>query len=70
MPGKVIKVLKQEGETVAEVGEGILVVEAMKMEHVVRAKTKGVVSSVFFKEGDLVSDADVLAVITPEEEGA
>ena len=57
MPGKVTRVLVKVGDEVQE-GQGLVVVEAMKMEHAIRSPRKGIVGSVLFKEGDLV-DAGV-----------
>jgi 3-methylcrotonyl-CoA carboxylase alpha subunit len=49
MPGKVIKVFVAAGETVTK-DQPLLIVEAMKMEHVIRAPLNGVLKDVFFKE--------------------
>jgi biotin carboxyl carrier protein len=53
MPGKILKVLVSEGDEVSA-GQGLLVMEAMKMEHTIKAAFEGVVTKVHFKEGDLV----------------
>ena len=53
MPGKILKILVTEGASV-EVGTPILVMEAMKMEHTIKASKKGVVEKILFKEGDQV----------------
>lgn len=53
MPGKILKVFVKEGDT-TEAGTPILVMEAMKMEHTIKASKKGVVEKIFFKEGDQV----------------
>ena len=50
MPGKIFKVLKNEGDSV-EAGEAILVLEAMKMEHTIKAQQDGVVKKIHFAEG-------------------
>lgn len=50
MPGKVVKVLKQEGDTVAK-GETVLILEAMKMENEIKSGADGVVKAVNVKEG-------------------
>jgi len=60
MPGKIFKVLKPEGAKVQK-GETILILEAMKMEHSMRADVDGVVKKIFFKEGELVQGGVVLA---------
>ena len=44
-------------------GDALVVVEAMKMEHVLRAGITGVVESVHVAENDLVGDRDVLVTL-------
>ncbi len=53
MPGLVVRVEVQEGQRV-EAGEGLVVVEAMKMENELRATRAGVVSRVHVKAGQTV----------------
>lgn len=62
MPGKVIKVLKKEGEDVKE-GEGVIVVEAMKMENELRSPKAGKVKDIRVKEGEAVEAGARLATI-------
>jgi biotin carboxyl carrier protein len=62
MPGKVVRVLVEPGATV-EVGAGIMVVEAMKMQNELKSPKKGVVSSITALAGATVNAGDVLAVI-------
>ena len=50
MPGKIFKVLKHEGEEV-KLGDPVLILEAMKMEHTIRAQQDGVVKKIHFPEG-------------------
>src|SRR5690606_31403197 len=50
MPGKVVKVLKQEGDTVAK-GETVLILEAMKMENEIKSGADGKIKAVNVKEG-------------------
>ena len=50
MPGKVIEVLVAKGQTVAE-GEPMLVLEAMKMENVLRAAGEGQVGAIHVSAG-------------------
>lgn len=54
MPGKILKILVKVGETVAP-GASILVMEAMKMEHTIKASKAGVIEAIHFKEGDQVA---------------
>jgi biotin carboxyl carrier protein len=62
MPGKVIRVLVQEGAQV-EAGQGIIVVEAMKMQNEMKAAHAGTVVQVRAKDGDTVGAGDVLMVL-------
>ncbi len=62
MPGKVVKVLVQPGDLV-EAGQGLIVVEAMKMENELRAAKAGRVASVAVTEGQSVDAGAVLAVV-------
>lgn len=50
MPGKIFKVLKREGEEV-KLGDPVLILEAMKMEHTIKAQQDGVVKKIHFEEG-------------------
>ncbi len=65
MPGTVLVTSVADGETVAE-GDPVLVVEAMKMEHVIRSTVAGTVT-LHAAVGDAVSRGQSLAVITPHE---
>ena len=62
MPGKVIRVLVDAGDEVAE-GQGIVVVEAMKMQNELKAPRAGRVTSVAVNAGDSVTAGAVLATI-------
>lgn len=53
MPGKILKILVQENHHV-EPKQNLVIVEAMKMEHNIRAPKQGVVKRINFKEGDLI----------------
>lgn len=53
MPGTVVKLLVEPGEAVAP-HQALVVMEAMKMEHVIEAPEAGVVRDVYFQEGDMV----------------
>jgi acetyl/propionyl-CoA carboxylase alpha subunit len=53
MPGSVLAVLVSQGQRVAA-GEPLLKLEAMKMEHTIRATVAGVVAEIFFAPGDAV----------------
>jgi biotin carboxyl carrier protein len=62
MPGRVRKALVQPGERV-EKGQVVLVLEAMKMEHEIRAPRAGVIVRLTHREEDLVEAGTELAVI-------
>ncbi len=53
MPGKIVKVLMREGESVAE-GQTLLVMEAMKMQNELKSPSAGVVSKLHVEEGATV----------------
>jgi len=60
MPGKVVRLLVNEGDSV-EAGQGLLVVEAMKMQNEIRSPKSGKVEKLLAKEGLAVNAGDVLA---------
>ena len=62
MPGRVISVLVAEGGPV-ERGQALMVIEAMKIEHTIRAPADGVVAHVSFVEGELVEGGVELLAI-------
>ncbi len=59
MPGKVLEVLVKEGDTVFE-GDGLIVLEAMKMENIIKSTKKGVLKHIQAVEGDSVEKNAVL----------
>jgi biotin carboxyl carrier protein len=60
MPGKVIGLLVKVGDDV-EAGQGLVVVEAMKMQNEIRSPKKGKVERLQAKEGQNVNAGEVLA---------
>jgi acetyl-CoA carboxylase biotin carboxylase subunit len=64
MPGKVVRVLVTAGQEVAAHAP-LVVLEAMKMEHTVRAAAAGTVRAIHVAVGDQVDGDRVLAVVTP-----
>jgi biotin carboxyl carrier protein len=62
MPGKVVRILVAAGDEVTA-GQGIVVVEAMKMQNEMKAPRDGKVTAVEVKENDSVNAGTVLAVI-------
>jgi acetyl-CoA/propionyl-CoA carboxylase biotin carboxyl carrier protein len=69
MPGTVTVVKVAVGDQVTA-GQGLLVVEAMKMEHLISAPHAGTVTELDVRPGATVAMDQVLAVVTPEEEDA
>lgn len=66
MPGLVVRVEVQEGQRV-EVGAGLVVVEAMKMENELRAVRPGMVSRVHVKAGETVDRGTPLVTLESVE---
>jgi biotin carboxyl carrier protein len=62
MPGKVVRILVETGAAVNK-GDGVLVVEAMKMQNELKSPKDGLVKDIRVGEGDTVSAGDVLAKI-------
>jgi len=62
MPGKVIRVLVKEGDAV-EAGQGLVVVEAMKMQNEMKASRPGKVVEVRVRDGDTVGSGDTLVML-------
>ncbi len=67
MAGKIVKVLVQVGQLV-EIDEGLVVIEAMKMENELRSPIYGVVTEIVVEEGDAVESDALLIVIEPRED--
>jgi propionyl-CoA carboxylase alpha chain len=67
MPGTVVRVEAPEGAEVTA-GTPIVVLEAMKMEHTVRAAGDGTVTTILVTEGQQVDSGAVLAVVHGEEQ--
>jgi biotin carboxyl carrier protein len=62
MPGKVVRVLVEQGARV-EAGQGLFVVEAMKMQNEIRSPKKGTVERLLVNEGQTVNAGEPLAVV-------
>jgi biotin carboxyl carrier protein len=63
MPGKVVRLLVAAGDEV-DVGQGLLVVEAMKMQNEIRSPKKGRVERLEVKEGQPVNAGEILCVVS------
>ena len=66
MPGKVVKVNLAAGAAVGE-GEGVVVLEAMKMENEIPSPIDGIIVEFAVSEGQTVEAGDVLFVVEPSE---
>jgi len=62
MPGKIVAVLVEAGATVTR-GQGLLVIEAMKMENEVTAPRDGTVQEIRVQPGQTVEAGELLAVV-------
>ena len=62
MPGKVVRILVASGAEVSE-GEGVIVVEAMKMQNEMKSPKAGLIKEIKVKEGSTVNAGDVLVII-------
>ena len=62
MPGRVVRVLARKGETV-EAHQGVVVIEAMKMQNELKSPKAGKVAELRVAPGDTVTAGEVLAVI-------
>jgi 3-methylcrotonyl-CoA carboxylase alpha subunit len=66
MPGKIIGISVAVGDVV-EAGAVLMLVEAMKMEHAIRAPKAGKIVAIAFAVGDLVDDGVDLLTLEAEE---
>jgi len=64
MQGTIVKVLVEVGQAV-EVGQGVVVLEAMKMENQINADVAGTIAEIKVAPGDTVGGGDVVVKITP-----
>jgi len=62
MPGKVVRILANAG-TAVEAGQGVVVIEAMKMQNELKSPKKGIVSKLNVKEGVAVEAGQSLAEV-------
>ena len=62
MPGKVVKLLVSVGEEV-QADQGVIVVEAMKMENELKSAIAGKVQEIFVKEGEVVESGAKLLLV-------
>jgi len=63
MPGKIVRVLVKTGDQV-RAGQGLLVVEAMKMQNEIRAPKSGTIDRLAVVEGQTVNAGEVVAIVS------
>jgi biotin carboxyl carrier protein len=62
MPGLIIEVSVKQGDTV-KAGQGLLIVEAMKMQNEMNAPRDGIVKKILVQKGQIVNSGDTLVII-------
>ena len=62
MVANVLTVVAREGQAVAE-GDTVVILESMKMEIPVLTETSGTLTRIAVKEGDVVQENDLIAVV-------
>lgn len=62
MPGKIVRVLAAEGEKLAA-GQGIAVIEAMKMQNEIKSPKEGTLKKILVQPGVNVNAGEVLAIV-------
>ena len=62
MPGRIVRLLVEKGDTVSA-HQGILVIEAMKMQNEIKSPKEGRVADLRVSPGDTVASGDTLAII-------
>lgn len=67
MNGAVVAVMVKTGDDV-KAGQTLVIMEAMKMEHAIKAPKAGVVSEIYFLEGDMVAEGAELIAVTVHDE--
>lgn len=67
MPATIVALLKQKGDHI-KAGDGLVVLEAMKMEHTVHAPQDGLLSDIFYDVGAQVPEGAELVAVHPLEE--
>jgi acetyl/propionyl-CoA carboxylase alpha subunit len=66
MPGRIVAVSVKDGDTVLR-GQSVIVLEAMKMEHVLTAPFDALVTLNSVNQGDQVTEGQVLARLIPDD---
>lgn len=66
MPGVVVAILKKKGDKI-KVNDSIIVIEAMKMEHTIKAKEAGIIADIYYKQGDKVVEGAQLFILEKDD---
>jgi acetyl/propionyl-CoA carboxylase alpha subunit len=66
MPGKVVKILVEVGETV-KTRQPLVIVESMKMENEIKSPADGTITAINFKDGDLVGTGQPIILLEPAQ---
>ncbi|WP_434154779.1 acetyl/propionyl/methylcrotonyl-CoA carboxylase subunit alpha [Pseudomonas sp. JZ134] len=66
MNGSIVRILVEPGQSV-EAGAPLVVLEAMKMEHTIRAQTPGMLKAILYHEGDMVSEGSTLVEMEADD---
>ncbi len=66
MNGSIVRILVEPGQRV-EAGAPLVVLEAMKMEHTIRAQTPGMIKAILYHEGDMVSEGSTLVEMEADD---
>ncbi|RTR38493.1 acetyl/propionyl/methylcrotonyl-CoA carboxylase subunit alpha [Shewanella canadensis] len=66
MNGTIVTHLVETGDVVSA-GQGLMVMEAMKMEYTIESPFDGIITAFFFEPGELVSDGSLLVEVTANE---
>jgi 3-methylcrotonyl-CoA carboxylase alpha subunit len=69
MNGSIVRIMVESGQRV-EAGDALIVLEAMKMEHTIRASSGGLISALFCSEGEMVSEGTVLVELAEVDDDA
>ncbi len=66
MNGTMVSVLVSAGDTVSK-DQPLMIMEAMKMEHTIKAPTDGTIDTIFYQSGEMVDGGAELLAFTPKE---
>ena len=66
MNGTMVSVLVKAGDVVTK-GQSLMIMEAMKMEHTIKAPENGTIDTLFYTEGEMVDGGSELLAFTAEE---